>query len=239
VRSAAASETQDVFGAVQDGGAAAAAADAPGIVGAAGASSGSAATVETSISTDRATPDGHPTDDDVWVEQPDAEAAAPVLDWLRALPAGSGLRAEGGQEPSWPDRNVGWWMRASRRTMARFAGVGRAAGGAAYFATSARRLLGGGRGVRRGCGLAVGSITISAGGTPRGAPHEADLARGWPATTLRQADSGWVRRTSAPSRRRSPRADLGIDAGAGAALDRVADCRCFTGHAAHARATRR
>src|SRR5580765_5129649 len=56
-----------------------------------------------------ATAPGSPSDDgaseDVWAEQPDPEAAAPVLEWLRSMPLGSGLRAEGGQEPSWPDRN--------------------------------------------------------------------------------------------------------------------------------------
>src|SRR5262249_13857887 len=86
---------------------------------------------------------------EVWIEAPDAEAAAPLLDWLHTLPVTPGVRGNGAHEPKWPDRDVGWWMRASRRTMEELGDAWeQRPAGVAYFGTDrVRRLLSGSRAV--------------------------------------------------------------------------------------------
>jgi superfamily II DNA or RNA helicase len=163
-------------------------------------------------------------DDDIWAEQPDPEAAAPVLDWLRTLPVGSGLRGNGGQEPSWPDRNVGWWMRATRRTMSQFGERwDQRPANVAYFGTDrVRRLLGSGRGVvprLRVSASGVDWLAISTEWNAEGQQlTEADLARLREATTrFVKLESGWVRKEDGEEQEAlaAALADLGIDPGGG------------------------
>jgi superfamily II DNA or RNA helicase len=162
--------------------------------------------------------------DDIWVEQPDPAAAAPVLDWLRELPLTSGARGNGGHEPGAADRHVGWWMRAGRRTLAQ---LGEAweqrPKSAAYFGTDrVRRLLGSGRGVtpRLRVGTSgVNWLNISAEWIAEGERlSEADLARLREATTrFVKLDSGWVRKDAGDEQEALAEAlaDLGIDAEGG------------------------
>ncbi len=163
-------------------------------------------------------------DDDIWVETPDPDAAAPVLDWLRDLPVASGLRTNGGREPSWPDRDVGWWMRASRRAMEQLgeAWEQRPAGVAFFGTDRVRRLLGGGRGVvprLRISASGVDWLTISADWDAEGRRlKEADLACLREATTrFVKLDSGWVRKDTGDEQEAlaAALADLGIEPGGG------------------------
>ena len=165
-----------------------------------------------------------PSGDDVWLETPDPEAAAPALDWLRGLPLASGLRADGGHEPSWPDRDTGWWMRASRRTMQQFGEAWeRRPPGVAYFGTDrVRRLLGGGRGVLprlRVAASGVDWLVISAEWDAEGRRlTDTDLARlREAATRFVKLDSGWVRKEVGDEQEAlaTALADLGIEAGGG------------------------
>jgi SNF2 family DNA or RNA helicase len=161
----------------------------------------------------------------VWVEQPDPQAAAPAIDWLQALPVASGLRPNGNQGPTWPDRDSGWWMRANRRTMEliRDAWDTRPPG-VAYFGTDrVRRLLGAGRGVAPR--LRVGSsgvdwLAISVEWDAEGRRlSDADLARLREATTrFVKLDAGWVRKDVGEEQEAlaAALADLGIDPSGGA-----------------------
>jgi superfamily II DNA or RNA helicase len=161
---------------------------------------------------------------DIWIEMPDPEAAAPVLDWLRVLPLTSGRRATGGHESSWPDRNVGWWMRASRRTMEQLgAAWEERPATAAYFGTNrVRRLLGGGRGIAprlRVAASGVDWLAVSAQWDAEGRQlTDADLARLREATTrFVKLDSGWVRKEVGDEQEElaAALADLGIEADGG------------------------
>ena len=162
--------------------------------------------------------------DDIWVETPDPAAAEPLLDWLRALPVASGQRANGGHDPSWPDRHLGWWMRASRRTMEQLGDAWeQRPAGVAYFGTDrVRRLLGGGRGVAprlRVEASGVDWLALSAQWDREGQQlTEAELAQLREATTrFVKLESGWVRKDVGEEQEAlaGALADLGIDAGGG------------------------
>lgn len=162
--------------------------------------------------------------DDIWVEQPDPDGAAPAIDWLQALPVATGSRPNGNQEPTWPDRDTGWWMRTNRRTMEHFSDAwDKRPPSVAYFGTDrVRRLLGGGRGIvprLRVGGSGMDWLAISAEWDAEGRRlSDADLARLREATTrFVKLDSGWVRKDIGEEQEElaAALADLGIDPGGG------------------------
>jgi SNF2 family DNA or RNA helicase len=168
-------------------------------------------------------PAHEPENDDVWLETPDPEAAAPALEWLRGLPLAAGRRANGGAEPNWPDRDIGWWMRATRRTMEQLAARWDERPAIACFGTErVRRLLSTPR-------AAVPRLRVTASGvdwlsvSAQWAAEEqelsdADLARLREANTrFVKLDSGWVRKDLGDEQEAvaAALADLGLEAGAG------------------------
>jgi hypothetical protein len=158
-----------------------------------------------------------------WIEAPDPAATGPVLDWLRELPVAAGA-APPATRPPWPDRDVGWWMRANRRTMQDLGDAwDRRPQNVAYFGTDRmRRLLGAGRAViprLRVGGSGVDWLTVSTQWDAEGrALSEADLARLRDATTrFVKLDSGWVRKEEGQEQEaiEAALADLGIDPAGG------------------------
>ncbi|MBI4518546.1 MAG: DEAD/DEAH box helicase [Deltaproteobacteria bacterium] len=164
-------------------------------------------------------------DTDIWIEAPQPEAVQPVTAWLEQTEAASGLkRGPGGYEPVWPDRNVGWWLRASARRMAGFAEAwAQRPPGAAYFGTERiRRLLSGRARVTPRVRITASGIdwfSVSAEWQSEGLRlSDADLAK------LRSAKaafvklpSGWVHRDVAAVHEEAMAvfADLGLEPGQG------------------------
>jgi superfamily II DNA or RNA helicase len=159
-----------------------------------------------------------------WVEMPDPNATEPVIEWLHTLPVEPGMRRGGGNEPTWPDRGVGWWMRATRRTMEQFAaGWEHRPDGVAFFGTErVRRLLTGARTIvprLRIGGTGIDWLAVSAEWDAEGRRlSETDLARLRAATTrFVKLDAGWVRSDAGEEQEAiaAALADLGIDPDAG------------------------
>ncbi|MBX3026173.1 DEAD/DEAH box helicase [bacterium] len=160
-----------------------------------------------------------------WIEEPDPTLVAPLVDWLAATGAAPGNKGRpGGNAPSAPDRDVGWWMQASPRRMAGFAAAWEARPTHVRFLGSERirRLLAGGHVVRPSVRVTASGVdwfAVSAEWAAEGLSlADADLAKLRAATThFVRLSGGWVRRDAIEAHDASAAvlADLGIEVGGG------------------------
>ena len=165
-------------------------------------------------------------DADLWLEEPDPPCVAPALQWLATTQAAAGAKSgPGSNEPTWPDRAVGWWLHASRRRMEEFADAWeQIPPGTATFGTDRiRRLLSGELHVTPLLHIESSGVdwfSVSAAWEAEGLQlTDADLAKLRAATTrFVKLSSGWTRRELAALHDDTAAvlADLGIEAGSGA-----------------------
>ena len=165
-------------------------------------------------------------DAELWLEEPDPQLVAPVVEWLGATQAVPGVkRGSGGREPTWPDRAVGWWLQASRRRMEEFADAWeRVPQGVATFGTDRiRRLLSGELRVTPLLHIESSGVdwfSVSAEWEAEGLQlTDDDLAKLRAATTrFVKLSSGWTRRDAVAVHDETAAvlADLGVEAGSGA-----------------------
>ncbi len=144
---------------------------------------------------------------EVWLEAPDPERVAPVLEWLAATQARPGAkRGPGGHATAAADARVGWWVRLGPRTVEALAEAweGRPAGVGWFGDAEVRRLLG--TTPVRGPRVSVRSsgidwLTVALEWESESATlSDEDLAR------LRGADTRWVKLASGWVAPRCPRA---------------------------------
>jgi superfamily II DNA or RNA helicase len=171
--------------------------------------------------------DAAPTDDaELWLEEPDPQLVTPAMEWLSATEAVPGVKKGfGGREPTWPDRAVGWWLRASRRRMEEFADAWeRVPDGVATFGTDRiRRLLSGELRVTPLLHIESSGMdwfSVSAAWEAEGLQlTDDDLSQLRAATTrFVKLSSGWTRRDAVALHDEAAAvlADLGVEAGNGA-----------------------
>jgi superfamily II DNA or RNA helicase len=164
-------------------------------------------------------------DTELWLEEPEPQRMAPALEWLVSTQALPGTKSgPGSNEPTWPDRAVGWWLHATRRRMEEFATVWeRVPSGVATFGTERiRRLLSGELRVTPLLHIEASGVdwfSVSAAWESEGMQlTDADLAKLRAATTrFVKLSSGWTRREVATLHDDTAAvlADLGIEAGGG------------------------
>jgi superfamily II DNA or RNA helicase len=158
---------------------------------------------------------------DVWLEAPDPAVTDPLVDWLVAVGASPGTAsAPSAAQPPWEDRDLGWWMRTSRKRMDAFADAWeRRPPGVEFFGDErVRRLLAPRQRVAprvRVTASGVDWLAVAPAWEHEGARlSDADLAK------LRTASArfvrlagGWVRRdlTTAHDEGAALLADLGIE----------------------------
>ena len=173
-----------------------------------------------------APPPAEPADADVWFDEPDPQCVEPALSWLRRLPASSGtVGRPGGHQPTAADRQRGWWMRTSAKSMEALAAAwaDRPAGVTFAGTPRTRRLLFGATLLRPQLRIASSGtdwFTIAAEWEQEGLQLDAaDLARLRTATTpFVKLSGGWVRREAVQVHDEvaGVLADLGVEIGAGA-----------------------
>jgi superfamily II DNA or RNA helicase len=165
-----------------------------------------------------------PDADDVWHEAPDPAGSDPVTAWRASVPATSGTSRQQGYAVRWPDRAVGWWMRANRRRMEALGEAWeRRPPGVAFYGTGrVRRLLGGlDRVVPRLRVEASGLdwFAVSAEWKAEGLTLSDDDLKALRAATTRfvKLPSGWIRRDTATLHDETAEVlgDLGIAPGDG------------------------
>jgi superfamily II DNA or RNA helicase len=159
----------------------------------------------------------------IWLDVPEPETVEPIVAWLERTEVARGTRkAPGGAEPPAGDRDVGWWMFASRRRMEHFAEVWetRPPGVAWYGSERARRLLAGSQRIAPRLRIESSGVdwfTVSAAWEAEGRTlSAADLAKLRAATTrFVKLDSGWVRRevTAEFDEMSTLLADIGLELG--------------------------
>ncbi len=165
-----------------------------------------------------------PRDSDVWLDVPDPDAVAPIVGWLADTGADRGTRkGPGGVEPPARDRDVGWWLPATRRRMDVFgeAWAERPDGVEWFGSERARRLLVGAQRVAPRLRIDASGVdwfTVSAAWEAEGLKlTDADIAKLRAATTrFVKLDAGWVQRdvTAAVDEMGALLADLGVELGA-------------------------
>ncbi|MFN8544398.1 MAG: DEAD/DEAH box helicase [Candidatus Binatia bacterium] len=164
-------------------------------------------------------------DADAWLDQPDAEAVAPVAGWIEHLRATPGTRlALGAPVAGAPPAGDGWWLQLVRRRLDAFAEAwDQRPPEVVFFGTDAiRRLLGGGHRLAAKLRVEASGLdwfTVSAEWEAEGlALTDADLAVLRSASTrFVKLSTGWVDRTITAQHDEAAAtlADLGIEAGGG------------------------
>lgn len=158
-----------------------------------------------------------------WFDRPDRATVEPLERWLRDLKARPGtVAAPGGARPEWEDRDVGWWVRATAKTMAAFGAQwdDRPSGAQFFGNTRAQRLFGPGRRVVPKLEVHASGVDwfrMSAGWYSEAITFdERDLALLRSANTrFVKLSSGWVQRDTAEQADAGAAAlaELGLEAG--------------------------
>ncbi len=164
-------------------------------------------------------------DDAVWIEAPDPETVAPALAWLAATAAQPGSKGgTRGSLPDAPDRDIGWWMKASARRMGVFAELWETRPATVQFFGTERvqRLLSAAQTVRPKLSITSSGLdwfAVSAEWEAEGMLlSDADMAKLRSSTSrFVKLASGWVRRDAVEAHDATTAvlADLGIEVGGG------------------------
>ncbi len=162
---------------------------------------------------------------EVWLDAPDPQRVQPALEWLASVSAGPGTKnGTGAHQRRSADREVGWWMQASRKRMEALADAWeQRPQGVTYFGTERiRRLLSGEERVTPILHIESSGLdwfAVSAEWEAEGLQlADADLAKLRAARTrFVKLSSGWVRREVSAVHDETAQvlADLGIEAGQG------------------------